>query len=117
MDIAHLIYFAVGLLILWSGNFTITLGFMVDTFAEVEAYITAIERVDAMAEIPQEKSMITNDSVHLPPSWPSKGLVEFRDVRLRYREGLPLALDGLSFSVPPGKRCGVVGRTGAGEYC
>ena len=34
---------------------------------------------------------------------------------MRYREGLPLVLRGLSVTVKPGSRCGVVGRTGAGK--
>ena len=34
---------------------------------------------------------------------------------MRYRDGLPLVLRGLSVTVSPGSRCGVVGRTGAGK--
>lgn len=103
----------VALLIIWATNFTVTLGFLVDYFSEGEAAITSIERVDAMVTIPQENSMIT-DKDHKPhESWPTCGLLEFQDVCLRYREGLPLALNKLSFTIPPGKRCGVVGRTGA----
>ena len=34
---------------------------------------------------------------------------------MRYRPGLPLVLHGLSVTVEPGARCGVVGRTGAGK--
>ena len=41
--------------------------------------------------------------------------VEFQDVKMRYRPGLPLVLHGLSVTVEPGARCGVVGRTGAGK--
>jgi ABC-type multidrug transport system fused ATPase/permease subunit len=103
------------LLIIWSSNFTITLGFLVDTFSEAEAAITSIERVHAMCELPEEKPMLTDKSVDLPASWPQRGLVEFKDVKVRYREGLPLALNGLSFTVAPGERCGICGRTGAGK--
>jgi len=44
-------------------------------------------------------------------------LLLMRDaVRLnRCRPGLDLALNGLTFSVASGSRCGVVGRTGAGK--
>lgn len=105
----------IGLLVIWSGNFTITLGFLVDTFGEAEAAITAIERVDAMVHIPKEKAKRTPDILHLPPEWPNKGELVFEDVTMRYREGLPLALKGLCLTVKPGTRCGVVGRTGAGK--
>ena len=39
-----------------------------------------------------------------PEAWPRLGALEFRDVRMRYRPGLPLALDGLSFRVAAGAR-------------
>lgn len=105
----------VGLLILWSSNFTITLGFLVDTFAETEASITAMERVDAMSQIPQEKARTTDKEFAVPKSWPEEGKVEFDRACLRYRKGLPLALDELSFVIAPGLKVGVVGRTGAGK--
>jgi ATP-binding cassette subfamily C (CFTR/MRP) protein 1 len=107
----------IGLLILSSSNFTITLCFLVDTFTEAEAAITAIERVDAMARLPCERPMETDNSLSPPPSWPKSGLLEFDKVCLRYRDGLPPALNDLSFKIPPGKTCAVVGRTAAGANC
>jgi len=117
----------VGLLILWSSNFTITLGFLVDAFAETEAAITAIERVDAMSRIPQEKPRFTDEQKSWPEmgklefcrnlslNWPSKGEIEFSNVCMRYRKDLPLALDSVSFKLDAGTRVGVVGRTGSGK--
>ena len=48
-------------------------------------------------------------------AWAAAVQVEFQNVQMRYREGLPLVLRGLSVKVAPGSRCGVVGRTGAGK--
>jgi ABC-type multidrug transport system fused ATPase/permease subunit len=114
-DVLRLEAGLVGLLILWSSHFTITLNFMVDTFADTEAAITSIERVDAMADLPSEKPMETAKDVALDESWPRTGSIDFDKVSLRYRDGLPLALNDLSFRIPAGMRCGVVGRTGAGK--
>lgn len=38
--------------------------------------------------------------------------IEFQDVTMRYRPGLPLVLKGLTVTIPAGSKAGVVGRTG-----
>ncbi|KIO14752.1 hypothetical protein M404DRAFT_119962 [Pisolithus tinctorius Marx 270] len=50
-----------------------------------------------------------------PPEWPRSGAVQFRDVQMSYRPGLPLVLKGVSLSIEGGEKIGVVGRTGAGK--
>ena len=52
------------------------------------------------------------DAAELPPGCPE---VSMDEVRLRYREDLPWALDGLSLTVAPGSHVGVVGSSGAGK--
>lgn len=47
--------------------------------------------------------------------WPVRGEIIFRDVSLRYREGLPLVLRNVNLRIQPGHTVGVVGRTGAGK--
>jgi ABC-type multidrug transport system fused ATPase/permease subunit len=42
-------------------------------------------------------------------------VVAFRDVKLRYRAGLPVILKGISFETEPREKIGIVGRTGAGK--
>jgi len=49
------------------------------------------------------------------PLWPSKGCISFQHVCLRYRAGLPLALNDVTFETNPGEKIGIVGRTGAGK--
>ena len=110
----------VAMLIIWSSNFTISLGFMIQAITESEASMTSVERVLTMTELPEEEkgrgkkgwsSGLTSPS----EEWPTSGKLQFNNVSLRYRPGLPLSLDGLSFSLRSGWRCGVVGRTGAGK--
>ena len=40
----------------------------------------------------------------IPPSWPDKGEVKFKDVELAYREGLPLVLKRVSFEIKAGEK-------------
>ncbi|XP_077856027.1 ATP-binding cassette sub-family C member 10 isoform X8 [Macaca mulatta] len=51
----------------------------------------------------------------LGTGWLTQGGVEFQDVVLAYRPGLPNALDGVTFCVQPGEKLGIVGRTGSGK--
>ncbi|KAL7437637.1 hypothetical protein ACHAXH_004865 [Discostella pseudostelligera] len=103
----------VALLVRWSAGFTVALGILLDNATEAEGAVTAIERIQKMTEIQQEPGFVNGESVDI--SWPSRGELEFRDVKMRYRPKLPLSLDGLSFRVKAGEHCGVVGRTGAGK--
>ena len=47
--------------------------------------------------------------------WPASGRVELKSVDVRYREGLPLVLRGVSFVAQAGHTVGIVGRTGSGK--
>ena len=47
--------------------------------------------------------------------WPSQGVVEFHDFKLKYRDDTEVVLKGLNFKVNGGEKIGVVGRTGAGK--
>ncbi len=42
--------------------------------------------------------------------------IEFKDVKMRYRPGLPLVLKGLNVCIEAGTTCGVVGRTGKSAF-
>jgi ABC-type multidrug transport system fused ATPase/permease subunit len=68
-----------------------------------------------MEKLPQERSRITSKENEVDTTWPQKGELVFEDVSLRYRPGLPLSLDKLSFTITHGQRSCVVGRTGAGK--
>jgi ATP-binding cassette, subfamily C (CFTR/MRP), member 4 len=51
----------------------------------------------------------------LHTDWPSSGSITVRNLSVRYRSNLPLSLKNISFTVPSGKRLGIVGRTGSGK--
>jgi len=47
-------------------------------------------------------------------SWPEEGAIQFENVNVRYREGLPLVLKNISLDIKPQEKIGIVGRTGSG---
>ena len=87
--------------------------FTVRQLAEVENAMNATERIHYYGtELEEEPPLHLTD---VPKSWPDKGEIVFDNVQMRYREGLPLVLQGLNMTVGGGERIGVVGRTGAGK--
>ena len=87
--------------------------FTVRQLAEVENAMVSTERLHYYGtELDEEPPLHLNN---VPDSWPQKGEIVFNDVHMRYREGLPLVLQGLNMTVAGGERIGVVGRTGAGK--
>ncbi|KAI8608736.1 P-loop containing nucleoside triphosphate hydrolase protein [Chytriomyces sp. MP71] len=48
-------------------------------------------------------------------NWPKEGSVVFQNVKMRYREGTPLILQGICVDIRGGEKVGIVGRTGAGK--
>jgi len=83
--------------------------------AEVVNQMVSVERVLGYGKLEPEAPLEFESDKNLDKSWPDKGSIEVRDVAVRYRPSLPLALDGASFTVPSGSRVGVVGRTGSGK--
>lgn len=45
----------------------------------------------------------------------SQGRIEFVNVVMAYREGLPAVLNNVSFTIEEGSKVGICGRTGAGK--
>ncbi|KAK5164037.1 ATP-binding cassette transporter yor1 [Saxophila tyrrhenica] len=87
--------------------------FTVRQLAEVENNMNSTERIHYYGTQLEEEAPLHLGDV--PADWPQKGEIVFDDVQMRYREGLPLVLHGLSMHVKAGERIGVVGRTGAGK--
>ena len=65
-----------------------------------------------LADIPQESQEC---KLKVTDEWPAEGIVEFKNVTLKYRPTTEPVLRNLSFVVKSGMKVGVVGRTGAGK--
>uniref|UniRef100_A0AAA9T645 ATP binding cassette subfamily C member 10 n=1 Tax=Bos taurus TaxID=9913 RepID=A0AAA9T645_BOVIN len=103
----------VGLSLSYALSLTGLLSGLVSSFTQTEAMLVSVERLEEYScDLPQEPR---GQRPQLGISWLSQGSVEFQNVVLVYRPGLPNALDGVTFRVQPGEKLGIVGRTGSGK--
>ena len=85
--------------------------FTVRIYTNMELDMNALERVLEYTKLPMEDQ----GGEKPPAAWPTEGRLEVTDLVVGYAPDLPAVLKGLSFSVNPRERIGVVGRTGAGK--
>jgi ATP-binding cassette subfamily C (CFTR/MRP) protein 1 len=97
---------------------TALLNWVVRQTVEAENSMNSVERSkfytdsirhEAPSDVPEVDEKLVEDN------WPQQGAIEFKDLQVRYREGLPLVLQGISLDIKGGERIGIVGRTGAGS--
>ncbi|CAH6720131.1 oligomycin resistance ATP-dependent permease Yor1p [[Candida] jaroonii] len=106
---------SVGLVVSYSFALPELAATMIRTLALAENEMTSFERVHEYAyDLPQESSY-HNGETKPHDQWPNLGEIEFRNVSMRYRAGLPKVLKNVTFSVKNNERIGICGRTGAGK--
>ncbi|KAJ1449532.1 P-loop containing nucleoside triphosphate hydrolase protein [Pelagophyceae sp. CCMP2097] len=100
-----------------SGNFQ----WVVRQFALAESFMSSVERLLYYGtQLPAEDfTSSVKDSTKAgskaDDGWPRSGALELRDLRVKYAEGLPDVLHGISLSIPSGAKVGIVGRSGSGK--
>ncbi|CAK6436568.1 unnamed protein product [Pipistrellus nathusii] len=87
----------------------------VRTGTETQAKFTSVEMLRAYISACTPESAQPLPAAPCPQDWPSRGEITFRDYGMRYRDGTPLVLQGLSLHIQSGQTVGIVGRTGSGE--
>jgi ATP-binding cassette subfamily C (CFTR/MRP) protein 1 len=75
---------------------------------EKYSQVPQIEKDIEMAS--PHKSLADYAPIEPPANWPDKGIIEFQNVQLRYREG-PLVLKGVSFYVDQCHKIGIAGKS------
>ncbi|KAK2600292.1 hypothetical protein QQS21_004933 [Conoideocrella luteorostrata] len=75
---------------------------------------SGLERVRKVVEY---SNLETEPTGGIEPNlqWPTEGKIDVRGFSAGYSRDLPPALKRVSFSIAPGERVGVIGRTGAGK--
>ena len=103
-----------GLLLTYTLDITNLLSNVLRLASMAENSLNSVERIGTYIDLHSE-APDTIESNRPPTGWPSFGSIKFESVVLRYRPGLPPVLHGLSFTISPSEKLGIVGRTGAGK--
>ncbi|XP_032671366.1 probable multidrug resistance-associated protein lethal(2)03659 [Odontomachus brunneus] len=105
----------IGLILTQIMSLTNTLQWGIRQTAELESQLTSIERILEYSNLEEEPMIDSKPETKPPDDWPMKGLVEFKNVKLRYSHHDDYILRNISFTVLPEEKIGIVGRTGAGK--
>ncbi|XP_042233575.1 multidrug resistance-associated protein 1-like isoform X2 [Homarus americanus] len=104
----------VGLSVSYALNVTAILNWLVRIVSDAEANIISAERINEYIQLEQEAPWKLKDQTS-PKSWPKEGRITFSNYETRYRPGLELVLKGITCTIKPAEKVGIVGRTGAGK--
>lgn len=107
---------SLGLALIGFLSYSFVVEALVMNWTGLETSLGAVRRIKAFVE---DTPIETDKPGAIPPprNWPSKGLVVLKDVSCSYsdEEKAPLALQNVTFTVTPGQKAIVVGRTGSGK--
>lgn len=84
---------------------------LLSSMTSIELSFNATERVIEYSEIETEPE----GGKDAPAAWPAEGQIEVENLSVAYKDSLPPVLKNLNFTVKPGERIGIIGRTGAGK--
>ena len=116
--------------IVMSGN---TLQMFFEWLAQLEEALVGVERLDRYLRLPLEEGNRLPSTATFPTGHPQltsaqekerltskltmapAASVQIEDLWFRYAENLPWVLKGISLSIAPGEKIGIVGRTGSGK--
>jgi len=105
------------LLLLYAQYFSFRLPRALFMTVLVEKSMVSAQRMIEYIDMKPEPALRDRKVDHISDkSWsPTKGVVEFHNVQMRYKPETPLVLKNVSIKLESGLKIGVVGRTGAGK--
>lgn len=104
----------VGFLLTCSISSTLVFDAIIRLSSKAEVDFVSVERILEYLAMAQEAPEVI-EGQRPEQNWPSGGLIEFRKYSAGYRPELPAVLKNLNFTIKPGEKIGIVGRTGAGK--
>ncbi|GMH20772.1 hypothetical protein Nepgr_022614 [Nepenthes gracilis] len=103
-----------GLAATYGLNLNVLQAWVIWNLCNVENKMISVERILQFSCIPSEGLPVIEGS-RPGAEWPSKGIIEFANLHVRYSPALPMVLKGITFTLPGQKKIGIVGRTGSGK--
>ncbi|KAF2634043.1 hypothetical protein P280DRAFT_52852 [Massarina eburnea CBS 473.64] len=86
---------------------------LITFWTQLETHIGSVARIKTFTTDAFSEDQEGEDQTP-PPSWPSEGSVEFKDMTACYRPNEPV-ISKFSLKIKPGEKVAVVGRTGSGK--
>ncbi|XP_004677223.1 PREDICTED: cystic fibrosis transmembrane conductance regulator [Condylura cristata] len=123
----------VGIILTLAMNIMSTLQWAVNSSIDVDSLMRSVSRVFKFIDMQTEESrsiksvkpckdgplskvmIIENQHVKKDDIWPSGGQMTVKDLSAKYIDGGNAILENISFSISPGQRVGLLGRTGSGK--
>ncbi|KAJ3514526.1 hypothetical protein NLJ89_g2331 [Agrocybe chaxingu] len=102
-----------GLALAFASTLSLELYWFVRRSVEVQQHMISLERIKEYSDLPAEPA----EFIEPRPAavWPMSGLIQCENLAVRYAPELPDVLHHLTFSIQPGEKIGLVGRTGSGK--
>ncbi|KAF7246495.1 Cystic fibrosis transmembrane conductance regulator [Varanus komodoensis] len=120
----------VGIILTLAMNIMGTLQWAVNSSIDVDSLMRSVSRIFKFIDMPTEESkiipssknenlssalIIENKHVKKEGIWPSGGQMTVKGLTAKYIDGGLAILENISFSISPGQRVGLLGRTGSGK--
>ncbi|KAM7121036.1 cystic fibrosis transmembrane conductance regulator isoform 2-T2 [Molossus nigricans] len=123
----------VGIILTLAMNIMSTLQWAVNSSIDVDSLMRSVSRVFKFIDMQTEESkstkssklpkdsqlskimIVENQHVKKDDIWPSGGQMTVKDLTAKYIENGNAILENISFSISPGQRVGLLGRTGSGK--
>ena len=87
-----------------------------EQYINVEKMFSSVVNCEVYTHIVQEKiSQTPLDKKLIREGFPKRGKIEFVNLYVRYRPDSQLVLKNINFTIEPGQKIGIVGRTGSGK--